>query len=253
MENSVYDNSGMHQDMKVNAQTEVIKDDMGPWMLMNYRNKKKNADAKIPRKNVSSSSRFTVLQHEEVNEGASVDHVTTSSPAKNVPSVVKLWQSFQDKKKKAFLVSKVKKSNNATVNLKATTVVGTSSQPFISADVSSFSMKSGDSSRVSMKDVSNIGSFSGSKAGVHYQRKSKNLNASIPKLNSQVFKKLSFENASSCGLGDGISAVFGHCPPENPSLVPSKSLDPHIDSIMFVEKTVADNSILTNDSDLRTF
>ncbi|XP_024178006.1 uncharacterized protein LOC112183925 [Rosa chinensis] len=101
-----------------------------------------------------------------------------------------------------------------------------------------------------MKDVSNFGSCSGSKTELHYQRKTKGLPNSVIKHQTHVFKKLSFEKVSSNVLGDGISAIFGHTPPDEHSIQPDIQSSLVHDADKFVENIFADNSMLTIDDNL---
>lgn len=62
------DNSEMTHEMDtVNDSPFIIKEDMGPWMLMNYRNKKKVSKVGGSGQTPAKGSRFSVLQDENVN------------------------------------------------------------------------------------------------------------------------------------------------------------------------------------------
>ncbi|XP_024159082.1 uncharacterized protein LOC112166461 [Rosa chinensis] len=70
---------------------EVIKEDMGPWMLMSYRNKKKNGDAINTKKNSVTGSRFTILQDETVADSAFPEKTIDAHNHEQSPTIVNLW------------------------------------------------------------------------------------------------------------------------------------------------------------------
>lgn len=94
------DNVEMSHEMDAsNEQPTMIKDDMRPWMLMNYRNKKKNSKVGDQTKSPSKGYRFSVLQDINVaadNEAETIADIHTNS---STPPIVKLWTNFQDKLK----------------------------------------------------------------------------------------------------------------------------------------------------------
>ncbi|XP_024195606.1 uncharacterized protein LOC112198713 [Rosa chinensis] len=81
-------------------QNDVIKEDMGPWMLMSYINKKKNGDTSSTKKSSAVGSRFAVLQDETVADSELPEKTIDDNNNGQSPTIVKLWQSFQEKKKK---------------------------------------------------------------------------------------------------------------------------------------------------------
>nr|XP_011467266.1 PREDICTED: uncharacterized protein LOC105352294 [Fragaria vesca subsp. vesca] len=196
----------MQQVKFTTLQCNVIKEDMGPWMLMSYKNKKKNAEGSNSKKSTASGSRFNVLQNENGDDSETVVSPVSETNSKPVPNVVKVWQSFQEKKKSWPSPSKSKASDNpfdsAMTNSSGADVF-----------VKSKSKASTSNFRIPMMDVSNVGGSSAPKADVKYQRNSK---GPISKNQPHVPKKLSFENVGSVMLGSGIAASFGHCPPEEP-------------------------------------
>ena len=80
--------------------SKIVKEDMGPWMLMSYKNKKKQADQPSLKKSNVQGSRFSVLQDDhtenDVEHGEDMEVNTTTQ----APKIVKLWNSFQAKQKK---------------------------------------------------------------------------------------------------------------------------------------------------------
>lgn len=144
-----------------------------------------------------------------------VDDTSAEKSPNETSNIVKLWSNFQDKKKKGSLVSKSKNTSSSIANLKSHDMAGKSPiQTSKLLTMHSDLHVSGTSSRLPMKDVSNVSSSSLIKTNFQYQRKSKGLSNSNSKQNSSVFKKLSFENVSNIGLRGDTSACFGHSPPE---------------------------------------
>ncbi|KAL6145133.1 hypothetical protein ACLB2K_055821 [Fragaria x ananassa] len=83
----------------VNMQIEVIKDDMGPWMHMSYKNKKKSNVGSSAKKGGSSGSRFSILQDGKDDENDESVLLANDNPTISKPPIVQAWQSFQEKKK----------------------------------------------------------------------------------------------------------------------------------------------------------
>lgn len=179
-------------EVEMHASEDIVKEDMGPWMLMTYRNKKKNGNSRRSKNLNASGSRFSVLQEEEINEKVPNVENDADMPSGDTPNIVKLWNNFQDKKKKT---SKPKNNLSSTSNPKPPMVTSKfSPKPSKVLNVNSDVNVSDTSARQPMKDVSNVGSSGMTKTDLQYQRKAKFLNGSSSKQNSQVFKKLSFEN-----------------------------------------------------------
>ncbi|KAL6129297.1 hypothetical protein ACLB2K_072649 [Fragaria x ananassa] len=172
----------------------------------------------------------------------------------NVDNVMLDTQNFDDKMKSAASSGKNKTFNNSTSNMENTT--SPSKHPSSGSDLSktfvkekaALTMHSKLPARSPMKDVSNTSSGSGPKIASHYQRKSKGVSSSTTKNQSQVSKKLSFGNMEGISFGSGISAVFGHFPPEEG--LKAQSTDIAYESIAtsdFVDKTFASNNMVTFD------
>ncbi|KAL6125131.1 hypothetical protein ACLB2K_073191 [Fragaria x ananassa] len=87
-------------EVEMHASEDIVKEDMGPWMLMTYRNKKKNGNSGRSKNLNASGSRFSVLQEEEINEKVPNVENDADMPSGDTPNIVKLWNNFQDKKKK---------------------------------------------------------------------------------------------------------------------------------------------------------
>ncbi|KAL6129850.1 hypothetical protein ACLB2K_068232 [Fragaria x ananassa] len=87
-------------EVEMHASEDIVKEDMGPWMLMTCRNKKKNGNSGRSKNLNASGSRFSVLQEEEINEKVPNVENDADMPFGDTPNIVKLWNNFQDKKKK---------------------------------------------------------------------------------------------------------------------------------------------------------
>ncbi|PRQ32913.1 hypothetical protein RchiOBHm_Chr5g0051681 [Rosa chinensis] len=246
----------MLQDVNAPRHGDIIKEDMGPWMLMSYRNKKKIGESGEARKNSNGSgSRFDVLQEESGKDSELPTPTIENNSSDSSPPIVNLWKSFQEKKKTVPLNNEPTKTKNAAATHTSVRKIGPSGNLSSSVKATahngkSTSLKTKGSSRIPMKDVSNVENSSGSKTDLQYQRKSKSVAGSGPKHNSHIFKKLSFENMGTNALGDGIAAIFGHCPPEEAigDMASTSSLD--MDSETFAGKTFTANSMMTNDDNL---
>ncbi|XP_040363115.1 uncharacterized protein LOC112167332 [Rosa chinensis] len=238
------------------SQNAIIKEAMGPWMLMSYKNKKRVGENGGSNKNATNGSRFAILQEEGGIDSVELEPTMNDTPTDNNPPIVKLWQSFQEKKKNSTLAAKTKSTTTSTTTLKNTnspckqSSFGHGNHKSVLKENSSSALHAKSSSRLPMKDVSNIGSSSGSKAAMQYQRKAKGLISSVTKQQPHVFKKLSFENVDANVLGNGISTIFGHCSPEETLVDSGKYLSKSEASENFVEQTFADISMLTNDDSL---
>ncbi|XP_062014120.1 uncharacterized protein LOC133730576 [Rosa rugosa] len=91
--------SDSQQDMDTSQAHSILKEDMGPWMLMNYRNKRRTNDSGGAKKTINKGSRFTVLQDEEELPSHEPETIIDNATKPLTPPIVKLWASFQDKKK----------------------------------------------------------------------------------------------------------------------------------------------------------
>lgn len=100
---------------------DVIKEDMGPWMLMSNKNKRKAGGNGGGRKHAPSGSRFDVLNEEGGNESGEAEHITLIGSKGVSPPIVKLWQSFDDKMKSAVSSGKNKSFNNSITNMENAT------------------------------------------------------------------------------------------------------------------------------------
>ncbi|KAL6145635.1 hypothetical protein ACLB2K_056321 [Fragaria x ananassa] len=223
-----------HEMDTVNDSPSIIKEDMGPWMLINYRNKKKVSKVGGSGQTPVKGSRFSVLQDENVNaiDGAEtiVDNTDTAPP------IVKLWTSFQEKKKKV---------QNSTISKAAsiTSDVSKASQLMTSSSEKSNFGPIKAIPRVPLNDLSNVNIVTSSKNTAKCHRKTKG-NSSNTDLQSTASKKLSFENVDGV-LSTGYLGIFGHCPPEE-NMIESKG--PIIVSKNlsgFVDQIFADNSTVT--------
>lgn len=236
-------------------QCAIIKEDMGPWMLMSYRNKKKIGANGGSKKNGASGSRYAVLQEEDGNVATEGEPTVKNLSNESTPTIVKLWQSFQEKKKGPSSVIKNKSSTICTANLKhgsspnKHSSSGTGNASYVLKEKSTAVVQSKSSYRAPMKDVSNFGATSGSKSTAQYQRKSKGSSCSTAKHQPHISKKLSFGSMEDNVFGSGIPAIFGRCPLEEDypgsSKVPSSN-----DADSYAEQTFASNSILNSDDNL---
>ncbi|KAL6145061.1 hypothetical protein ACLB2K_055749 [Fragaria x ananassa] len=111
-------------EVEMHASEDIVKEDMGPWMLLTYRNKKKNGNSGGSKNLNASGSRFFVLQEEEINEKVPNVENDADMPSGDTPNIVKLWNNFQDKKKNT---SKPKNNLSSTSNPKSPVVTGKSS------------------------------------------------------------------------------------------------------------------------------
>ncbi|XP_024163697.1 uncharacterized protein LOC112170583 [Rosa chinensis] len=207
------------------------------------RNKKKNGDAGGSRKISSGSgSRFAVLQDESGKDSELPEQTIENNSSDSSPPIVKRWKSFQEKKKTVPVNNETYKPKNVAAPSTSLRKLGSSGNHSSSVKVTatnekSISLNTKNSSRIPMKDVSNVENSSGSKTDLQYQRKSKGVAGSGSKHNSHIFKKLSFENMGTNVLGDGIVAIFGHCPPEEVIGDKASPSSLSMDSETFVEKT----------------
>ncbi|XP_061993911.1 uncharacterized protein LOC133711841 [Rosa rugosa] len=104
-----------------NTGTETNKAKMGPWMIMNYKNRKgNNANQRNYKEKIGTGSRFTPLQT-DVNESGEVSNMTQTptkpgngnNDATNEPKIVKFWKRVQEKSDMAL-------SNDHTLKSKTT-------------------------------------------------------------------------------------------------------------------------------------
>jgi hypothetical protein len=82
------------------AETSLTKKcgDIGPWMVMNYKNKKKNVNvANASTKKLSQGSRFTPLQDESFLNEPVVPPSVAKAKQSIEPPIVKLWKNLQHK------------------------------------------------------------------------------------------------------------------------------------------------------------
>ncbi|XP_040367475.1 uncharacterized protein LOC121050689 [Rosa chinensis] len=103
---------------------DVIKEDMGPWMLMIYRNKKKSNDSGAAKKHGNSSSRFSILQEESGMESVLPEKTIKDNHVDIVAPIVKLWKNFQDKKKVASVSTKANSASDTDAILKSPDLAG---------------------------------------------------------------------------------------------------------------------------------
>ncbi|XP_024196069.1 uncharacterized protein LOC112199261 [Rosa chinensis] len=89
VENEVADVSDVSMQQSV-PQNDVIKEDMGPWMLMSYRNKKKSGDTSSNKKSSATGSRFAVLQDETVADSELPGKTIDDNNNEQSPTIVKL-------------------------------------------------------------------------------------------------------------------------------------------------------------------
>ncbi|KAL6141496.1 hypothetical protein ACLB2K_059784 [Fragaria x ananassa] len=132
-------NVEMTNEMEARNETpSVIKEDMGPWMLMNYRNKKKASKHGGTVKSPIKGSRFYVL-HDEIaiatNEAGTIVVSSKNPPA---PPIIKLWTSFQDKQKKMQAPSTSKAIPSATGISKLPTMNASPGKKILFLDSSCF-------------------------------------------------------------------------------------------------------------------
>ncbi|XP_040375439.1 uncharacterized protein LOC112202328 isoform X2 [Rosa chinensis] len=239
-------NDNTQQDMDT-AQVNVVpsppimKKDMGPWMLMTYKNKRRtntnNGDVK---KVQGSGSRFAVLQEVsgEENIRNEMNAPLSNEPASaSDPPIVKLWKNLQEKVQ----LTKVPKENDDKASDKSNRKRVMNEEMKRSKDKLP--------ARVPMKDVSNevigpSGSGAVPKFTMWYQRKSKVLtNPGTSTIGVGISTSICQENnVQSCC----VPAVFGHCPPEEKVSNGDCSMEETISNAAenFVEKTFTDNSVL---------
>ncbi|KAK9941422.1 hypothetical protein M0R45_018024 [Rubus argutus] len=209
-----------HPVKKLNISVESQANGHGPWMLMSYKNKKRdspangNAQGRAP-----SGSRFSVLEVTEDGTSGNVDANTEDDmtskaavSADNEPKIVSLWKSMQRKmKEKGSDEPQLKNRNDL-----AETIAGSSSAK--------------GKSSLPMKDITNgkvTGNGSRSVASSSKSRKA-GLGLKILKDPGSGAKTFSFPvpdftpplkaTATSPPLTN-TPATFGHCPPENTSVV----------------------------------
>lgn len=226
-------NSEMVHELDSSETPSVLKEDMGPWMLMNYRNKKKAAKPGSNAKSPVKGSRFSVLQNEDA--GASDEVMTNADNHDHVPTIVKLWSSFQNKAKSVQAPSSSKSSHLVSE-------IGKSSQVKNSLATDKTEV------RLPLSDLSNTHVGNPSKPTNKYQRK---LKSGLPstKSVSTVSKKLSFENVDNV-LSKGAAGIFGHCPPEETAvLIPTQSASDN-NTGCFVDHIFAENCNLTGNDNL---
>nr|XP_011466878.1 PREDICTED: uncharacterized protein LOC105352205 [Fragaria vesca subsp. vesca]XP_011466879.1 PREDICTED: uncharacterized protein LOC105352205 [Fragaria vesca subsp. vesca]XP_011466880.1 PREDICTED: uncharacterized protein LOC105352205 [Fragaria vesca subsp. vesca]XP_011466881.1 PREDICTED: uncharacterized protein LOC105352205 [Fragaria vesca subsp. vesca]XP_011466882.1 PREDICTED: uncharacterized protein LOC105352205 [Fragaria vesca subsp. vesca] len=236
-------NVEMTNEMEARNETpSVIKDDMGTWMLMNYRNTKKASKHGGTVKSPIKGSRFSVLHDEIAN--ATNEPGTIADSSKNPPAspIVKLWTSFKDKQKKMQAPSTSKATPSATGMSKPSTMNASSGK-------NSFPGNDNSTSRVPLVDLSNVHSGIVAKPAMKYQRKVKVSTLPSAKHQSSISEKLSLENADNV-FSSRVSGIFGHCPPDDHMVESNTSLHPDQDSSCFVEKVFTDNSNLTVDENL---
>ncbi|PRQ51592.1 putative transcription factor interactor and regulator CCHC(Zn) family [Rosa chinensis] len=202
-DNSQPDRGNGQQDI-VTMNTAIVKEDMGPWMLMTYKQQKKNNNGNGSTSRNHGGSRFNVLQ--ELNEEEKDEkngQETNASDVPTLPDLMKSWNNPQAKTKHSKLhaepkgekVDNGKKRHALAANDKNTKEKGLA--------------------RVPMKDVSNFGNAgSSSKTKVQYQRKNKALSTCEPpvqcaQLTNPTIISMEQNVANSC-----VAAEFGHCPPE---------------------------------------
>ncbi|XP_040375441.1 uncharacterized protein LOC112202328 isoform X4 [Rosa chinensis] len=219
----------------------IMKKDMGPWMLMTYKNKRRtntnNGDVK---KVQGSGSRFAVLQEVsgEENIRNEMNAPLSNEPASaSDPPIVKLWKNLQEKVQ----LTKVPKENDDKASDKSNRKRVMNEEMKRSKDKLP--------ARVPMKDVSNevigpSGSGAVPKFTMWYQRKSKVLtNPGTSTIGVGISTSICQENnVQSCC----VPAVFGHCPPEEKVSNGDCSMEETISNAAenFVEKTFTDNSVL---------
>ncbi|KAL6122978.1 hypothetical protein ACLB2K_075501 [Fragaria x ananassa] len=226
-------NSEMVHELDSSETPSVLKEDMGPWMLMNYRNKKKAAKPGSNAKSPVKGSRFSVLQNEDA--GASDEVMTNADIHDHVPTIVKLWSSFQNKAKSVQAPSSSKSSHLVSE-------IGKSSQVKNSLATDKTEV------RLPLSDLPNTHVGNPSKPTNKYQRK---LKSGLPstKSVSTVSKKLSFENVDNV-LSKGAAGIFGHCPPEETAvLIPTQSASDN-NTGCFVDHIFAENCNLTGNDNL---
>ncbi|KAL6137614.1 hypothetical protein ACLB2K_062904 [Fragaria x ananassa] len=232
----------MVNDMEANsAIPSVIKEDMGPWMLMNYRNKKKAHKAGNSVKSPAKGSRFTVLQDEADITTDMDETIAGTSKPNQAPAIVKLWTSFQDKQKNmhAPSTSKAASAGSGTSKL---------SDMHNSIKVSSTGA-SGTKARLPLNDLSNVQSGTLAKSTVKYQRKSKPPIVPSTKHQSSISKKLSFDNVDKVD-SSSVAGIFGHSPPDDHMVDTNVLLQLAQNSSCFVEQVFSENSTLTMDENL---
>ncbi|KAL6205272.1 hypothetical protein ACLB2K_022534 [Fragaria x ananassa] len=232
----------------------VIKEDMGPWMLMNYMNKKKNSKFGGQTKSPSKGSRFSVLRDDIVVADDEAETSTDNPTITINPPIVKLWSNLQ---------SKLMNASNPSEHVvsKPSSSLPKSSYPSTKPvkDLMHLSFDNGSSDkRKPMCDVSNkLVSGSIPKSSVHYQIK---LKSSSAKQQFNVSKKLSFETAEHGLFGKNPATMFGHSPLEEKAEVcilnSSSATDENGTSTTmdgpsnFVNMTFASNSLLIDDANL---
>lgn len=237
------------QMMDASSVADIVKEDMGPWMLMNYRNKKKGNVSVDNKKTGPTGSRFSVLQQDTVEESDYVFEPVKAAAA--APPIVKLWSSFQDKQKKGQATPKSKQAASSVAASKHDAPTGNSPRKVsTSLNIKPAAVNNSGSSRIPMKDLSNLTSKNNSKVELQYQRKDKGSSSTNSKQSSHVSKKLSFENVSSYVPVFGASAMSGHKPPEEPPNTVCADLHVPNGSSEFVDETFNANSMMTCEVDL---
>lgn len=193
---------------------------VGPWMVMSYRNRKKNFNASPSRNGKpSQGSRFAPLQDDIVNSNdVNPEPAVPVDLQPSQPTIVKLWQNMQDKLK----TGNYKKTKSGKQAVISTGLVG---------EATMSSLKP-----TPLKDISNVASSSKSTFVAKAKLSKSHTILVRDKAPATVVKspfpiKCDFSN---CGSEfqpfTSLDAQFGHSPPEEgigtTCVVPASSSGP---------------------------
>lgn len=177
--------------------------DVGPWMVMSYRNRKQNSTTSLnKKKNANLGSRFTPLLNNNLDFELVASEPVRTEGMQNEPTIVKLWKNMQDqlKNEKYKLSNFGKRVDANNTKADANSIPGNKAAP--------------------LKDISNVGSSSMTsppakvKASKHQNALIKG-HASKSLVKSSFPIKCDFANVNSdLHPFSSMDAQFGHSPPE---------------------------------------
>lgn len=187
----------------------------GPWMLMTYKNKKRESTANGNNKDQGASgSRFSILEtDEDANAASEADNMKApvtpkvTLPTDNEPRIVSLWKNLQKKlhdKDSNEKVSHSKKSNSDFTPSSSSGSRKASSHPMkdITNGLPVVTMDKKLGRGKPRKSGTGSKMVKGSTAGVKQ--------FSIPLLDAPSI----FKATNSATFSTNVPASFGHCPPE---------------------------------------
>ncbi|KAK9930135.1 hypothetical protein M0R45_027189 [Rubus argutus] len=203
----------MSESLAAETDDTKVNKGMGPWMLMNYKNRRNASTTDGTKGKVVGGSRFSILadDEEDKKETANLGSTPTSP---STPNIVKLWNSFQEKMTtakdhvdlKAKRGSAMKSKQVVTGNKSKNFSPGSSRQPMcdVSNNVEALNHSPNSSITLSRK---------GNKVIQKNQRKQKHVQETNATHFNTIQELISCNNNSPPG-GLNVDATFGRCPPE---------------------------------------